>query len=760
MEEIKIQNLNIWGDDKHKETLAQICEICQKAIAIDLEMSADRNKFYPPKGTKTQRQGILSVAGKVIDINTIQVSYMLIQDIKNIRIASVSMLKALSEINDKTRILPPVEEAPGLFSLYAEVKVEATPLGPSRLNVFIEELKKVDAFARFLQNELSINLNDPDIIKLYHEQYHGFEETLSPVYPWQLTDACDSAFLYWAHETYDLLSSAASLAIAAPFPVMIPFALAVLASISREHNGKSIGQLIPPAINAKGLVELTRNAPGIVSVPAIRISLGTSPYELGSEMRALLVSLSESNTPAIFTGSHGELQAVFHGGQGGYNDPLSPVLCHIPDISLQPLTRFVIQSAGQKLGGLPKIAEKELEEKVIHGLKDMEITEQRRLLPLVANRIIKSCLDGKDMPKKEVSSFATKLSGVSESLSGLVSKPRAMRSPNVQKLLTEVLTDPGLLSFFQEHLMAQDFALEQLVSRLRMETLTRAGHQPIRYCAQGTPATGKSESASLLAQKLGIPYVNIDASSMPDYHTAASQLLGSGRGIVGSHQAGRLEQVAKHHSGAVVEVSDLDHAPSSVRSPLADLFLQVLETGEAQSATGAMFSCANLIFAFTMNLPGGMDEDIRKGIGFNNIPSQGDVRKRVIAEIKGMLSSAFLSRVGTPIIFEPLDGEALAAIIERAIKRAIIVAAERLHCPIQNVVLESGLGARVISSLPQNIHSFGARALLEKGRSMAAEALTAKWLRDRSFAGKSLFISVDSNSRIVVNTHGSPGHHE
>ena len=73
-----------------------------------------------------------------------------------------------------------------------------------------------------------------------------------------------------------------------------------------------------------------------------------------------------------------------------------------------------------------------------------------------------------------------------------------------------------------------------------------------------------------------------------------------------------------------------------------------------------------------MNLPGGVDEAVRKGIGFTHTTNKHEVRQRVIAEIKQMLSGAFLSRVGTPILYAPLDGGALALILERAIERALI----------------------------------------------------------------------------------------
>ncbi len=66
----------------------------------------------------------------------------------------------------------------------------------------------------------------------------------------------------------------------------------------------------------------------------------------------------------------------------------------------------------------------------------------------------------------------------------------------------------------------------------------------------GTPGTGQVD-AQLLARVLDVPFVVIDAASMSDAYTVTSQLLGSSRGIVNSYQPGRLEQVAKHHRGAV-----------------------------------------------------------------------------------------------------------------------------------------------------------------------------------------------------------------
>ena len=45
-------------------------------------------------------------------------------------------------------------------------------------------------------------------------------------------------------------------------------------------------------------------------------------------MQALLSALTEADSPVIFFGRFEDLQAVFHGGQGGLSDPLRPVLVH------------------------------------------------------------------------------------------------------------------------------------------------------------------------------------------------------------------------------------------------------------------------------------------------------------------------------------------------------------------------------------------------------------------------------------------------
>ncbi|MDY6988903.1 MAG: AAA family ATPase [Thermodesulfobacteriota bacterium] len=726
------------------QALRQVAKLCQKSLSLDVVHSADGTSFHSKEDDKP-RSGVLSFSGKLSDDAVIAIRMELLRGPRNLLIDAGVLFKGLAGLDGRVRVLKP-EEEDGKASLQVELDAKASPMSITRASAFSDQIKQLDTLARSLQAELPALRIPSDLIKAYE----AFDETLAPVHPLDKDGGPSfDQLLSWAEEAKDFLTGSASLGIASPFLAVLNLALAAVASACLT-SGTSLGHLIPPAIGSKGLLDLAAKAPGMVVVPAVRLRLGTNPYELGNEMHNLLAALSASNKPVIFTGTLEELQAVFSGGQGAKNDPLFPVVRHAPDVPLDDLVQFAVALNARLPGGLSQNTREELIQETLGALQDLSLSEQKRVLPVVVSRAVNVIRSGAQQ-SVPLSSFASKVSALSETLGGLSPRPRVRRVAHIQERFVRVLSDTGLLDYFREHLLAQDGALEHLVKRLSMEALTRPIHQPIRYCAQGTPGTGKSESAILLARKLDIPYVNIDAASMPDYHTAASQLLGSGRGIVMSHQAGRLEQTAKHHQGAVMEVSDIDHAHPSVRAYLGDLFTQPLETGEAQSATGAMFSCANVIFIFTMNLPGGMDEAVRKGIGFHNLPSDKEVRKRVTAEIKRMLSGAFLSRIGTPILFDPLDGDALAAIVERAIRKAILSATEHLDLPIQEVVLEEGLGATVLASVEPSITSFGARALLEHARALAAEAIVEVRQKMAKRGNKALRVSTTSQGGLRIN---------
>ena len=724
--------------------LGQVAELCKKVVPGKLKISQGDDSFVINQNTG--REGIASIRG-ALSGDIISISIEVLRTCGEMKVPLAFLFSGLIQLGDNVKLIPRPVNSPD-SSLWIGFGIKASPISYTRSSVISQELERIEQFARGLQAYLPAHIKDNDMEK----KYESFKGTLAPVYPWKAENPGDGeALRLWAAEVLDVLLGSASVAITATHSIALNLAGSVLAE-AMQNSGFALGTVIAPAVPGKSLVEIATAAPGYVMAHANRLSLGTGVYELGNEMRSLLVALTDMDRPVVFAGAYHQLQSLFHGGQGGEANPLLPVICRVPDVSLDALVRFSVHTAGRLAGGISIAAERDLSSLLSTSLQGISPNDRQRVLPAAAKRIVKYWTSGQLNGKTDIHGYAAKMSRFSETLSGLCVSPRSLRSAEVQERFIKVLTGPELLPFLKSRLLGQDAALEQLVLRLSTECLTRPLHQPLCYCAQGTPGTGKSESTALLAERLGVPLVHIDAASIPDYYTGAAQLLGSGRGIVGSYQSGRLEQAAKHHAGVVIEVSDLDHANPSARSYLADLFLQVLEVGEATSAVGATFSCANAIFAFTLNLPNGMDELVRREIGFENAPTR-NIAGKVAAEIKGMLSSAFLSRVGRPILFDPLSGEILGRIIELAIAGSIPTAAERLGQPIAGIEILPGTGTKLMASLNSSIISFGARLLIQEGRFRAGDALSKLSRSGVPIAGMTLIVGCDSDE-IVISIKG------
>ncbi|MBN2202422.1 ATP-dependent Clp protease ATP-binding subunit [bacterium] len=750
----KLSTVPGWDVKNHDGTDAalvvhQVIGLIRQVVPVEMSVAADGKSFRTvSRDLDQKRKGLCAVYGKTAEESVLRIQFELLKAPRSIRVSPENLFEHLSRFGDRVRLIPPAAPPDaGTASLCAELRVQASPMTPTRSAAFLAELKNLEAAALALQEDLPEEAADSDLLG----RYRDVSDVLECILPAKESDSAFAPVLdVWCRQSVDFMNGSLCLAVAARHPVEGDY---LLAQISRHLSaeGATMGRLVLPSVNGKMLVEAANKAPGTVVVHASCLNFGINPYEMANEVQTMLQQFSGTRRLVVFTGSYGQLQAVFHGGQGGINDPLLPVIRHAPDIPEDSLIRFAVDRAGQKAGGLPAHAKSALFERVRAALNEIPAPGRVRVLSVLAQRELNLAQKGcAGFPPP--GAFVAAVHGLSETFSGLAHRPRAGRLDRVQERMNAVLTRAGLADTMKTEIVAQDDAIDRLVARLRMECLTRPSHQPIRYCAQGTPATGKSQSAVVLARELDVPYINIDAASIPDFYTASAQLLGSGRGIVGSFQSGRLEQAAKHHAGALVEVSDLDHAPPHVRSAIADIFLQILETGEGQSAAGNMFSCANLLFAFTINLPNGRDEGIRKRMGFQDEASDRDVRGSVLAEIKQLFSGAFLSRIGTPVLFRPLDGPALVLIVERAVRDAIRAAASRMQLRADEVRVAPSVGQCVIAGMENRFQSMGARALLEHARSLAAEAFMDFLSRKRDGSPSAWVVDVDPEKRLVIQT--------
>jgi len=725
----------------------QIAEALGGMIARRIEVAPDGTSFRscPPAANA---QGILSLSGRLVEGSAIHVRLELARMTSQARGAFVPLFRQLSELDEKIRILEPSESEGGSQTLAVELRTHASPLGFERETVLTGVMKQLDDLARQLQADLPTPQQHPALDKLYKP----LEKAVAPVYP--ATDSeskKDSPRALWALEVHEFLASGCSVALMAPSSIEQDFALGLLAHAGPLF-GTTLGRVTASPLNSRALLELVKAAPGTLAVPALGMSVGNNPYDLSSEIQSLLAGL-QMERAVLFFGSKDELHRVFRGGQGSKHTPTNPVIVHAPqNVGLADHVAFAVREAGRRLGGLAETQMAEITADIQGSLAHRSSNGQLEILPRLVWRNVTAATSGRSIPEESTKAFMIRFDQLAETLGGVHDERRDQRTAEVDRRYLEKLSDPKLLDFFREHLFAQDRALSELVDRLRAEALMRPPHQPIRYCALGTSGNGKSESARLLANWLRVPLVHVDAASMSDHHTGSAQLLGSGRGIVGSHEPGRLEKAANHHAGAVVEVSDLDHAKPDVRSHLGDLFLQILENGEIQTATGAMVSCANLVLAFTMNLPDGLDARAWQPVGFGETPSPAEVGKRVAQEIEHMVSGAFVGRAGSPILFDPLTVAVLAQIAQHVIEKSIGLGLSRLQMEPSEILVTPTVGKAVAASIDIDFTSFGVRAVLEKARSLSAEAVMEVVRLELDIRGKPVSVSATPNGTLVLTT--------
>jgi len=644
----------------------------------------------------------------------VAVNLQLIEDAKGLRVELRKLLELLDELGPEGELAaPPAAERPE--SVWAKVQLKAAPLGPARQERLQQRLRAVERLADWLQEQRPQRLDTTAL----RQRYARLSELLAPVLP-TLDATGDPDAGAWAADTVQLLVAGVTVALEGSTAALQDAGLALLAT-EAGARGESLGRLVAPSIDTSNLLKLASKAPGWVALPASLIAVGGHAYELSNEIRGLLRNLSASGRAVVFVGSREELDGVFHGGQGARRDPLAPAVRRCPSVALERLIPFAAQQAAHALDAplaaaqLTKVADE-----VRAALAPLPPAWQLERLDLLARAAVRAEQRGQ-APAGGSAGLVQVLDGQREALGGLSRTPSASRWPWLQERLEGLFGDSRVLDALREELVGQDAALTELVRRLATGVFTQPLHQPLVWLAEGTPGTGKSASAAALARMLDLPVVRVNGAGFSDLHTAVAQLLGSGRGIVGSQHAGRLEQAAR--TGALLEVSDLDHATPNVRAYLGDLFLELVESGRATSSWGRPFCCSNLVVCFSINLPAGADERIGRQVGFGAAPDRTEQRARVAEHVRSLVSSAFLSRVGQPIVFESLSPSTLARIAVRQLRRAAAEVASRVGAPLAPLRVASGVGRCLVSGLGRGLAAYGARGLDGRARQAVATGL-------------------------------------
>ncbi|MFL5834760.1 MAG: ATP-dependent Clp protease ATP-binding subunit, partial [Solirubrobacterales bacterium] len=193
----------------------------------------------------------------------------------------------------------------------------------------------------------------------------------------------------------------------------------------------------------------------------------------------------------------------------------------------------------------------------------------------------------------------------------------------------------------------------------------------------GPSGVGKTELARTLADFLfgdEEAMVRIDMSEYMEKH-AVSRLVGSPPGYIGYDEGGQLTEAVRRKPYSVLLLDEIEKAHPDV----FNILLQILEDGRLTDAQGRTVDFRNAIVIMTSNIGAG---EIAKNtsIGFTVADetgmSYGDMKNRIMSDLKKVFRPEFLNRIDEVIVFHKLAKDEVKEIIDLMINRVRVQVAE------------------------------------------------------------------------------------
>ena len=201
----------------------------------------------------------------------------------------------------------------------------------------------------------------------------------------------------------------------------------------------------------------------------------------------------------------------------------------------------------------------------------------------------------------------------------------------------------------------------------------------------GPTGVGKTETAKALAEQLfndEKALIRIDMSEYTESHTVA-RLIGSPPGYVGYDEGGQLTETVRRKPYSVILFDEIEKAHPQIFS----IFLQILDDGRLTDGQGRTVNFKNTIIIMTSNLGSEFLTD--------DTLSELDIDAKVHEVLRQNFRPEFLNRIDQTIIFNRLNKEQIAKIVELRLNEL----SERLNT--------KGYNVRFDKSLKNYLASFG-----------------------------------------------------
>lgn len=205
----------------------------------------------------------------------------------------------------------------------------------------------------------------------------------------------------------------------------------------------------------------------------------------------------------------------------------------------------------------------------------------------------------------------------------------------------------------------QNTAIESLLDKIFIaQAGLKSVNKPVgNFLFVGPTGCGKTETAKVLAESLGVQLVRFDMSEFQEQHSVA-KFIGSPPGYVGfEDNAGQLITKLQEHPNCILLFDEIEKAHPSV----SNVLLGLMDNGTVTGSNGKKADGRNAIVILTSNL-GAADAE-RNGVGFGSLERTGDVT----AAVNSFFKPEFRNRLDGIIQFGKLDHTTMIKIVKKFI---------------------------------------------------------------------------------------------
>ncbi len=223
---------------------------------------------------------------------------------------------------------------------------------------------------------------------------------------------------------------------------------------------------------------------------------------------------------------------------------------------------------------------------------------------------------------------------------------------------TVVLHD--LESEIKSEVYGQDTAVDNLLDKIYIAQAGLKSHnKPIgSFLFVGPTGCGKTETAKVLANKMGIKMIRFDMSEFQEKHSVA-KFIGAPPGYVGfEDNAGQLITQLQENPNCILLLDEIEKAHPDV----SNVMLQLMDNGFVTGSNGKKADARNAIIIMTSNL--GAADSEKNNIGFGNQEKLGEIDNA----INRFFAPEFRNRLDGIIAFKKLEHSIMTKVVDKFIK--------------------------------------------------------------------------------------------